>query len=140
MESFGAGAEEATVNGRNKVRFRRMRYSSSTEGITKEFTDRSQLTRSTSARASLPRGIPLRSAGTSFWCWNIVLIISAQSGKVLSYQITGLPEAAPGYSLITFDMLFRDYDRSHYYSAQKQFCKRVDHGKVENKMFIANRR
>lgn len=57
--------------------------------------------------------------------------ISSQSGKVLSYQITGLcqkrhlqllvaVERAMDYGLITFDVPFRDYDYSEYYPAQKQ--------------------
>lgn len=57
--------------------------------------------------------------------------ISAQNGKVLSYQITGLcqkrhlellvaVERAMDYGLITFDVPFRDYDYSEYYPARKQ--------------------
>lgn len=57
--------------------------------------------------------------------------VSSQSGKVLSYQITGLcqkrhlellvaVERAMDYGLITFDVPFRDYDYSEYYPAQKQ--------------------
>lgn len=66
---------------------------------------------------------------------NIDLIkqfISPQTGKVLSYQITGLcqkrhlqllvaVERAMDYGLITFDVPFRNYDYSEYYpAAQKQ--------------------
>lgn len=57
--------------------------------------------------------------------------ISAQNGKVLSYQITGLcqkrhlellvaVERAMDYGLITFDVPFRDYDYSEYYPAQQK--------------------
>ncbi|XP_058815638.1 small ribosomal subunit protein mS40 [Topomyia yanbarensis] len=56
--------------------------------------------------------------------------ISPQSGKVLSYQITGLcqkkhlellvaVERAMDYGLITFDVPFRNYDYSEYYADQK---------------------
>lgn len=64
---------------------------------------------------------------------NIDLInqfISPQTGKVLSYQVTGLcqkkhlqllvaVERAKDYGLITFDVPFRRYDYSEYYPEQK---------------------
>lgn len=57
--------------------------------------------------------------------------ISSQSGRVLSYQITGLcqkrhlellvaVERAMDYGLITFDVPFRNYDYSEYYPSQQQ--------------------
>ncbi|XP_055637249.1 28S ribosomal protein S18b, mitochondrial [Toxorhynchites rutilus septentrionalis] len=64
---------------------------------------------------------------------NIDLIkqfISPHSGEVLSYQITGLcqkkhlqllvaVERAMDYGLITFEVPFRNYDYSEYYTAQQ---------------------
>ncbi|XP_055600456.1 28S ribosomal protein S18b, mitochondrial [Uranotaenia lowii] len=65
---------------------------------------------------------------------NINLIkqfISEQTGKVLSYQITGLcqkrhlellvaVERAMDYGLLKFDVPFREFDYSEYYGEQKQ--------------------
>lgn len=57
--------------------------------------------------------------------------ISPQTGKVLSYSITGLCQRkhlelqvaidrAMDYGLITFDVPFRDYDYAEYYAEKKQ--------------------
>uniref|UniRef100_A0A1Q3FGM1 Small ribosomal subunit protein mS40 n=1 Tax=Culex tarsalis TaxID=7177 RepID=A0A1Q3FGM1_CULTA len=57
--------------------------------------------------------------------------ISPQTGKVLSYSITGLCQRkhqelqvaiarAMDYGLITFDVPFRDYDYAEYYEERKQ--------------------
>ncbi|KAL9707821.1 hypothetical protein quinque_011339 [Culex quinquefasciatus] len=58
-------------------------------------------------------------------------VVSPQTGKVLSYSITGLCQRkqlelkvaidrAMDYGLITFDVPFRDYDYAEYYAEKKQ--------------------
>ena len=57
--------------------------------------------------------------------------VSPQTGKVLSYSITGLCQRkhlelqvainrAMDYGLITFDVPFRDYDYAEYYGEKKK--------------------